>query len=169
MKRLSMLNAVSPAVLVLVAFPVLFILAPDGIPFAHGCGSQATAGTITNFGYSGPRPCSSEGGDSIFLDSMSATREYSYCRIYVSGWVTINTNDEDGCDVYWEKWCGDTWCTDTLAAQGPVSSQFISTSAGCTNDQDVITINIKKDFSLCNCAITGSLFLYEAFGTCNAY
>ena len=94
-------SALTPAALVAMAFPVLFLLVPDGLPFVYAvCGGGA--GTATNPTVQFCRSCADNDpleNDSITVSSCSVSGSYNYCAL--TGQVTLSIATIDACDVEW--------------------------------------------------------------------
>lgn len=138
---------VTPALLVCAAFPLLFLLAPDGIPCVHaGCGAAAT-GTVTNLGVITCRGCSAvlDSGENIGLQNCSVSKTIGKCEITASLDVVI----QGQCDVVWHKWCFADFtnpeCSISVALTGPSYPFYtnISTTHGCTSDNELMTIELR--------------------------
>src|SRR6266540_4016814 len=123
------LSVVTPCLLVAVAFPFLFLLAPDGIPVVFAaCGPNAVNGTVQNLTVNTCGVCTLTyaQGDQIQINSCSVSKHATKCEIYANLSVTITVDTSstpNGCDALWRKWCGPTGfpqqCgVDTLAASG---------------------------------------------------
>ncbi len=171
---------VTPALLVCAAFPILFLLAPDGIPCVNaGCGAAANASVI-NLGVPQCRVCSANLGSSeeITVQSCSVSKTTGKCEITASVAVRI----KGLCSVGWYKFCfGGTpvECNNALALTGPNYPYYttLSTTHGCTANVDLEVISIALRPSrgewgeACDCTpLGGSTFdwdIYIGSGECD--
>src|SRR5262245_30593172 len=166
---------ITPAVLVCAAFPVLFVLAPDGLPVVYaGCVGAPVNGTVTGLTMLDCRNCSSPGTEGISVSNCSITKTVGKCEINASVTVSITT----GCDALWYKACGAVPCGVngfSLARQGPATNQTISTTLDCGADQDFMELYLvqsqgENGTQACDCTPVGSSQgqpLLSGQGTCD--
>ncbi|MGH2625088.1 MAG: hypothetical protein ACRDHY_00375, partial [Anaerolineales bacterium] len=136
-------NAVTPAVLIAAAFPLLFVLAPDGIPFAYAACGGPRNGTITNSAITVCRSCwpNQGSGDYIQIHSCSLTPTTGSCRLTAS--VTLSIETSDTCETEWDSFCELNVCaSNTLAIAGPCSSVTVSHTLDCNAEGDDMIIQL---------------------------
>jgi hypothetical protein len=166
----------TPALLVCVALPVLFLLAPDGIPCVYaGCAARsgtAMSPTILNVHTCQPNPGSTEKIPPP--TNCSYTRSTSYCETYAS--LDVEIIGTTSCDVVWVKYCGSTGCdpTDgTKALDGPTSQTHIAASHNCNANDDQVVIELRGASSgdctgcdTCECTSSGGKLVFSGTATC---
>jgi hypothetical protein len=172
-------NVVTPSLLICAAFPILFLLAPDGIPCVYaGCGAAAD-GSVTELGVTQCRGCSANDAqdENIALQNCSVSKTLSKCEIT----ATVDVSIKGQCSVGWYNWCFSDiapQCSNALALNGPNWPNFtrISTTHGCTADQELMSIHLLPSRGewgqTCECEPLGSQgqfdwTVYIGSGTCN--
>jgi len=170
LKLKAHVNPVTPAALVLAAFPLIFALAPDGIPFVWaGCGGPAT-GTVTGLEIQICESCVELGGsgEEIHVTSCSLYKSASTCQIKATMYITITGN----CDALWRTFCQNGGiCDSGTAAYGPVSDQYFEKTLDCTgintseNEEMIIEVYGAQE---CDCRNTiGNRVVYRGHGFCD--
>jgi len=164
-------SALTPAALVAMAFPVLFLLVPDGLPFVYAvCGGGA--GTATNPTVQFCRSCADNDpleNDSITVSSCSVSGSYNYCAL--TGQVTLSIATIDACDVEWTANCSNQggFCAGypSFALSGPATNQTISHTLHCNGDGEIITLELQGKAN-CKCASSnGDTRVFGGSATCD--
>jgi hypothetical protein len=160
----------TPAMLVGVFSPLLFFLAPDGIPNAFaGCGVGQGI-TAINPTVSLCTRCSSNSGgyDDVQVTDCSASNT-GVCELSVSLKVTLSSPDGDGCEVHWAALCrqglSSDQCGQQLAATAPVTNHPISHSQNCDTEGEEVVITLVP--VNCNCSTGGANEVFVATATCS--
>jgi len=172
--------AVTPALLICAAFPILFLLAPDGIPCVYAVCGDPQSGTAQNLAVMQCRTCSPtdmQNEEYINVRNCSISRGSAFCEIVANVEVKII----GACDVLWRKLCWNVNaggpCATEFALQGPTDWTQISTSHRCSDDGEVMDIELVPsqgqfldppgDFTqACACAPSGGDEVYVGSGQC---
>jgi hypothetical protein len=134
----------TPALLICAAFPILFLLAPDGIPCVYAVCGDPAVGTVSNLGVNQCRGCSADDAqdENINVTNCSVSKATGQCEITAS----VDVRIKGQCDVLWRKFCFDQFggqCGATeMALQGPNYPYFtnVTKTHGCTGDQELMAI-----------------------------
>jgi len=165
----------TPCAIVALFSPILFVVAPDGMPFVHAV-CESTSGTVTNTGIPIQRGCSPLTGSVDQVSAVSATQttnEY-ICEMTLSVTFTIFTSD--GCTVNFAAMCPDpqgqpTAC-DSRASYTWSGTYSDSFTGACPGDGDAMDVNLRFGAN-CSCSTGDSnpptaTVLVSAVGTCDA-
>jgi hypothetical protein len=149
----------TPIRLVLIAFPVLFVLAPDGIPHALAV-CPSIAGTAHG-AQAGCTTCTETSSNPQEKITCSVTESSLFCRI--TGTVTysilISPYPGNACDTLWQGWCGTPnpqVCDTVNGDTGPVTDITRSKTADCGNLNDEIGLSLEGAAN-CSCTTGGGI------------
>src|ERR1041384_1013581 len=125
---------VTPSLLVLIVAPVLFLLAPDGIPcvYAAGCTSGISAANSPTVDLAATCGATQGSTENIFVSNISLVGGGNQCELTAS--VDVHITGDSNCDAVWYKYCSTVTlpCSGPVKAiDGPVSTTRISTSHRC--------------------------------------
>ena len=151
----------TPCGVVLLGFPLLFLLFPDGIPYvAADCGDPYTLGVVsTDISCT---TCATEQG-AIVVQDCTLTPTSNKCEYKVDATVDIGI---DGCELIWCPRCEGNQCTalDRLAATGIVQDKAVSYTHACDAGGDHMVLHLGQGGPPCPGECPA--FLLESSGLC---
>jgi hypothetical protein len=161
MKLVRRLASLSPCALSLAFAPVFVMSLPDGVPYVYAECGAAGSFLVVSKSINVCSTCQSPGSGGVAtLGGCTVTNPSQKCEINVSATLTINVYL---CSVEWVNWCSGDAC-DTAQAGVGYFFYTISRTGSCTEDEDTIIIELRRDAATCdNC--TPTVFL-QAQGDC---
>ncbi len=171
-------GSLTPCLLVAFASPLLFVLAPDGMPFVYAvCVTTPVTGTVNGLTVDVCRGCSATfpSVDSISVSSCYASKTFNKCEITGSLVLTITEDNSpaDGCNVTWFSDCVvpnvsvDACGQETITGPRTNFSTYKSVACDSADDRLLVTLERNGLGVICNCNTGGGAIVFSALGECD--